>query len=298
MESLDLNIDNYEYLDILNLFQIDINFGENELKKAKKYVFMMHPDKSKLDKKYFLFFSAAYKILFSVYEFREKANASESFDITKQNTEYLVTKDDNNEELINRLKKNKNLDQNFNKWFNELFEKVKLENEDDKGGYGDWLKSNDDVNLENCKNKDEINAAIEKKKKILRDNSLTNYNNIQEFNNDSYSDLTNSKPVEYSSGMFSKLPYEDLKKAHEESVVPVTKDDYKPQYSSMEDIREKRAQQTLNPLSERENERFLSANKYNENFTSSQRAFKLAKQQQETEKANKLWWSSLKQLKN
>ena len=51
-------------------------------------------------------------------------------------------------------------------------------------------------------------------------------------------------------------------------------------------------------LSERENERFLSANKYNENFVSSQRAFKLAKQQQETEKANKLWWSSLKQLKN
>ena len=36
MEELDLNIDNYDYKDILNLFKIPINFGENHLKQAKK----------------------------------------------------------------------------------------------------------------------------------------------------------------------------------------------------------------------------------------------------------------------
>ena len=63
MESLDLDIDNYEYEDILNLFKLNINFGENDLKNAKKQVLNMHPDKSNLDKKYFLFFSSAYKML-------------------------------------------------------------------------------------------------------------------------------------------------------------------------------------------------------------------------------------------
>ena len=38
MEALDLNIDNYEYKDILNLFKINMEFGETELKKAKKEV--------------------------------------------------------------------------------------------------------------------------------------------------------------------------------------------------------------------------------------------------------------------
>jgi len=30
MEALDLNIDNYEYRDILKLFKLNMEFGENE----------------------------------------------------------------------------------------------------------------------------------------------------------------------------------------------------------------------------------------------------------------------------
>ena len=78
MNDIDLNIDNYDYEDILNLFKIKIDFQEEDLKKAKKHVLAMHPDKSGLDKKYFLFFSSAYKILYSVYEFRNKAKNSEN----------------------------------------------------------------------------------------------------------------------------------------------------------------------------------------------------------------------------
>ena len=63
METLDLNIDNYNYEDILNLFKINYDFGENELKNAKKMVLMMHPDKSGLEKQYFLFFHLNHKVL-------------------------------------------------------------------------------------------------------------------------------------------------------------------------------------------------------------------------------------------
>ena len=135
MEVLDLNIDNYEYEDILKLFDLDLNFGESEIKRAKKKVLMMHPDKSGLDKKYFLFFSGAFKILHSVYEFRVKANVNLNEEI-----EYLAEKNDENQELVNNLR-NKYSTKDFNEWFNKEFDKLKMENEYENSGYGEWLKN-------------------------------------------------------------------------------------------------------------------------------------------------------------
>ena len=140
MENIDLNIDNYDYEDILNLFKLDINFGENDLKQAKKIVLSTHPDKSRLNKEIFLFFSKAYKILYSVYNFREKANKSEKIK-PLEDIEYIADEDIYNKEIIENLKeKNKFSNKEFNKWFNELFEKVKIENDYQDNGYGDWLK--------------------------------------------------------------------------------------------------------------------------------------------------------------
>ena len=55
MESVDLNIDNYDLRDLIGLFQIPFHFTETHLKEAKKTVLKTHPDKSRLDKKFFLF---------------------------------------------------------------------------------------------------------------------------------------------------------------------------------------------------------------------------------------------------
>ena len=49
-ESMDLDINNYELMDILNLFKLPIMFDDKHLKQAKKTVLLMHPDKSKLPK--------------------------------------------------------------------------------------------------------------------------------------------------------------------------------------------------------------------------------------------------------
>ena len=69
---LDLNIDNYTLNDLYNLFNVSY-LDEPSLKTAKQIVLKMHPDKSQLDSKYFLFFSKAYKRLFSIYEFQNKS---------------------------------------------------------------------------------------------------------------------------------------------------------------------------------------------------------------------------------
>ena len=52
----DLNIDNYDLQDLLNLFKLDKNFNEEDLKQAKKIVLKTHPDKSGLNPDYFRFY--------------------------------------------------------------------------------------------------------------------------------------------------------------------------------------------------------------------------------------------------
>jgi len=300
IENIDLDINNYNYQDILDLFKLNHNFNKTQIKNAKQIVLSMHPDKSKLDKKFFLFFSKAYKILLSVYEFREKTNQSQNLSLPKEEIEYLATKDEYNQKIIDNLRENnKFTDGNFNKWFNKMFEAIKLNNDYNDQGYGDWLKNNNDNNNDNlnCNNLNEINEKIKLKKQLLRENQLAKFSEISEFNNTSYCDLTNSKPQEYSSDLFSKFQFEDLKKAHEESIVPVTDDDYQRNYNSIDDIKIKRQQQNLEPLSENKATEIINNRNTQENLINSHRAYKLYQQQELIESANKKWWASLKQIK-
>ena len=192
---------------------------------------------------------------------------------------------------------NKFTDNNFNKWFNKMFEEIKLNNDYNDEGYGDWLKNIDNDDNLICNNLNEINEKIKIKKQILRENQLTKFSIINEFNNTSYCDITNSKPQEYSSGLFSKFQFEDLKRAHEESIVPVTDDDYNKNYNSIDDIKIKRQEQNLEPLSESKSAEIMNNQNNQENVINSHRAYKLYQQQELIESANKKWWASLKQIK-
>ena len=162
---MDLDITNYEYDDILKLFAVSKNFNEEDLKKAKKQVLASHPDKSGLDKSYFLFFSSAYKILFNIYNFREKHSSLTN--LNNYNENYNTNKDDFNEQLLHKITNNKSSAQ-FNTWFNEQFENFKITNEYDKNGYGDWLSSKEanDEPIAKCKDLNSIHKIIEEKKQI------------------------------------------------------------------------------------------------------------------------------------
>ena len=287
MEQMDLNIDNYEYKDILALFGLNKNFTERDIKNVKRKVLQTHPDKSGLDKKFFLFFTAIFKVLHSVYEFKAKANVNLNEEI-----EYSVEETGENEVVVNNLRE-KYSTKEFNNWFNKEFDKIKLDNDYEDTGYGDWLKNAEDSEV--CTNKTEMNEMIDRKKRDLR--SVIKFDGIHESNNGSYNDLANNKPAEYSSGMFSKLQFEDLRKAHDESVIPVTEDDFNSRYSSMEDIKLQRHQQSLNPLSEAEGREYLNSQKSNEDDVGASRAFKLAAQEREASRGSNSFWTSLKQLK-
>jgi hypothetical protein len=288
---LDMNIDNYELQDLLDLFHLDYNFNEEDLKKTKKTVLMTHPDKSKLPKEYFLFFSAAYKIIYSIYEFRFKSIKPKATEYTKAN-KYTTEKDEEREILLNNLKQQPN----FNKIFNELFEKYNIKDNETEGGYGDWLKSEED--LDNTRTTmNEMNEKFELKKKKVQ--SIIVHKDVEEMDSgNGHFELTRDKPEYYSSSLFSSLQYEDLKKAHVESVIPVTQEDYqnRKKFRNVDEMQRYNAEQNSEPLSLKQANEYLNQKKSFQDKNDVSRAFKLAKQDEQARKANIGWMSGFKQL--
>ena len=167
MEKLDLNIHNYDLNDLINLFRLPFHFKEEHLKEAKKIVLKTHPDKSGLDKEYFLFFSQAYKYLLKIHQLRQSS--------TTTNTEYQ--KDDlwSKEHSVLIDGKLKTMSQEeYTDWFNQTFEKMRLKDSVEESGYGDWLKSDDDLVSEQVTNTSQMNEYIQNKKKQSK-KKLWNY---------------------------------------------------------------------------------------------------------------------------
>ena len=159
LNDLDLNIDNYNLEDILNLFNLNLLYNENDLKNAKKMALKTHPDKSGLDKAVFIFFSKAYNILSKLYKLKNRTEKKvENIDYDEKD----LDDSDGNKELLKI--KLKDLDKkDFNTWFNTLFEKSNGKVE--TNGYGDWLKSSEGVSNIKASNKREFDEIFKKRKK-------------------------------------------------------------------------------------------------------------------------------------
>lgn len=293
MEGLDLNIHNYELNDLLNLFKIPYHFNNVHLKEAKKMVLKSHPDKSGLDKEYFLFFSQAYKYLFKIYNLRQSS--------TITNTEYQ--KDDLWDKEHNILidGKIKTMDQkDYNKWFNATFEKMKIADENEEAGYGEWLKSNEDIVDEKITNNNQMNEYIQNKKKELR--AVVVHKEFEDLNNDNHFNLVRDTPAEFGSSVFDKLQFQDLKQAHVESVIPVTEEDFhkRKKYTNIDELNRDRTEDSIRGKTEwsaSHEEKLKQANTKDEDINI-QRAYKLMNQDEKIRENYDIFWSDLKRLKN
>ena len=303
MSKVDLDIDNYDLEDILNLFKIPANFTEDHLKNAKQVVLKTHPDKSKLPPEYFIFYSKAYKMLYSIWEFKKSATTEK---IDTYNTDYasVTYNEEQKKEILDDFftsnkKKFKNTT-DFNKWFNKQFEKNKLESEGDAKGYEQWLRSDDPgdsfsetVTMAN------MGQAMDQKKAQIR--ALIVHQDVQEItSNTNASDLINNAPNSYDSGMFSQLSFQDLHKAHTQSVIPVTEEDYhsKQKFNSVNEYSTFRAKQDTTPLSEQQALQYLQNRTRTDDEKATKRAYQLAKEAEIIKKREQDFWSSIQLLKN
>jgi hypothetical protein len=212
---VDLDINNYELNDLLELFNLKTIYDLEDLKTAKKIVLKMHPDKSKLLPEYFLFYCKAYKRLCSLYLIKNK-------NLQKiEETEYTKDIDESIKNVLDKnifLQENKN----FNKAFNEMFEKHNIK---EKQGYGEWLKDTyeHDNKIEfdnNISWDDKINI----KKKEMK--TLVKYNGVDNLFFNTSASFIDDEVINNNSDLFSSLTYQDLKQAHTETLIPVTDEDY------------------------------------------------------------------------
>ena len=283
LENLDLNIENYNLNDLLNLFKLKNNFTEEDLKNAKKIVLQTHPDKSKLDKKYFLFFSSAYKIVFQIYNFKCR--------VDDKNTEYYIEEDENNKLLIEKILKK----DNFNEWFNKEFEKLNIK--ENNNGYEEWLKSEENMDYRTTTKNNMERDIYEKKKELRSIVKREEIKSIQELQDNNILGL--NEVEEYSSDIFSNFRYEDLKKAHIESVIPVTEEDIdeKNIFNNLEQLNRHRNSENLTPLSLKQANEYLHDIKNNDEEININRAYNLALENEKNNKLNNEWWKNLRQIK-
>jgi hypothetical protein len=253
---LDLDLDNYELADLYHLFRVS-ELSEESLREAKKIVLKTHPDKSRLEPKYFLFYSKAYKRLYNIYEFQNKSSANKKAPDTR---DFI----DIDKKTILQTAFTKN-GQTFSEWFNRQFEQHNQKNDD---GYGEWLKSDEGVYESVSIAQSEMNRAFE----AHRRNMVTVYEGVQDSSQDTM--------------------YTDLKQAYLESVMPVG--EYKQQYANVEEL--KRARTGEKPLDKATATRILHNRTQQLEEESAALAFQYAKQLEQSKQTNKSVWSSLSML--
>lgn len=302
MAEVDLNLDNYNLQDLLNLFELSNNYNLSDLRAIKKRVVLLHPDKSKLHQDYFLFYCKAFRMLKNIYDFKTKHQ--NSLDDNNSTVEYVAEDHDDfdikakRQLLDNVLKKEK---ADFNKWFNENFEKMNIAEEQQKNGYGAWFQSNEDVDETDAKASTSVAAMHQKiaeKKEHL--SSLVKRQEVQDIYMTSGSSkaLDSSAPESYRSNMFSSLQYDDLRTAHTESVVPVSHSDYTNmrKFNNVESLKQHRNSQNIKPLSEAEATNIISNREQAADAQNIKLAYKLTRQEEQVAEANKAWWGNLMRL--
>ena len=297
-DKLDLNIENYSRNDLYNLFGLKTaGLTEDIMKECKKVVLKTHPDKSRLETKYFLFFSKAYKKLKEIYDFQNKT------------TNKVVPVDDgfydeDNKHILDKVfdtQKDLKDPKNFNNWFNRQFDKHKL---DDPGetGYGSWLKSDEDIVYTPNVTMSTMASEMEKRKKEVQ--TLTNYTGTRE---SCASTFGGSSLMAYDSNFSSGslfsgdgMGYTDLRQAYVESVIPVTAEDYNKtkQFKTVDEYKRHRDATNMTPLSKEEAMRQLYHENKNKDEESAALAFYYAEQSEKAKQSQHTFWSGLKQVTN
>ena len=287
LNTLDLDLDHYSLEDLYHLFNISGGeLNESSLKNAKQIVLKMHPDKSQLDPKYFLFFSGAYKRLYGIYEFQNKSTNKKIKD-----EEFF---DESNRNVLNNMfEKNKDFKdpKNFNSWFNQAFEKHRVDNPVDQG-YGDWLKSDEGfLNINENVTKSNMNDIFEEKKKQIQ--AVSVYTGVT----DVFASTFGGSLLDGGDN-FTTDEYTDLRQAYTETLIPVTQEDYNKiqKFNNISEYKRHRDQVDTTPLSKEEAERKLLRQKNELDQQSAALAFKYAQEAEKAKQKQQSFWGDIKQI--
>ena len=248
--SHNLNIHMYSLEEILGLFDLTYDLDAEGVKRAKRKVLMLHPDKSRLPADYFLFYKKAFDIVVSYYEEQTRHTRKPN---TATVYSHINEADKNVKKTINGIK-----NEDFQRKFNELFEKNVSTKPDP--GKNEWFKNSDPLysNMENVSahNMGRAFDTIKSSNAVVMRN--TGIQTLGGGGTNLYDDETDDGYV--TCDPFSKLKFDDLRKVHkDQTVLAVSERDYESvqKYSSMDHLIQERGRASLTPLEKGDSERML-----------------------------------------
>lgn len=255
----------YKFDELLGLFDLTYNIDIEGLKRAKKKVLMLHPDKSKLGPEFFLFYKKAFEIIVQFYESQNKQNQK----ITEDTTKYTPVTNDWNKatnhkinQVIGEMSK-----EVFQEKFNDLFEKnMRVEPKKD---VNTWFSQNDPLyQIDGDVNANNMGRALDHIKQ--KNNGMILYRGVQNLSSADkigagrlYDDDEEGHEPDYvCSDPFSKLKFDDLRKVHkDQTVFSVSESDFDKveKYASVDHMNRARGQQVLTPLEKGEAQHILDS---------------------------------------
>ena len=255
-----LNIHLYSLDDLLGLFNLTYDITYEDLKRAKKTVLMTHPDKSKLDSKYFLFYKKAFDIIIRFHDNQNKQRQQ----VNPQNTIYSTNDDKessntkNVTSIINDMSK-----KDFQHKFNDLFEKNMSKKIDTTKN--EWFQ-NDESTFKTTENVNASNMGTIFNTIKDKQSGLVRYRGVENMvtkntNSSNYYDDIEDDDSYVVSDPFSKLKFDDLRKVHkDETVFSVSERDFNKvtTYSSVDHFMRARSNQSTTPMEKQEAEMMLA----------------------------------------
>lgn len=296
-----LDIQTYSLEELLSLFGLTAyNISTNDLRQAKKRVLMLHPDKSKLDSKYFLFYKKAFDVIVQFYDNQNRQHKQ----VDGKELVYRPNEDNDNSTSDNINKQiNEISNSDFQDKFNRLFESNNMGNRPDTTR-NEWFKQEDnEFKIPEGKiSKSEMGDAFNRIKQ--QSNSVIKYNGVQEMlhtTSAGNSSLYEDNDQYVSCDPFGKLQYDDLRKVHrDQTVLAVSEHDFDQSkiYKSVDEFNRARSQYSYDPLEKEKAITMLQEQERVMNEQMMKKEYKSKLQTQQYAEKNKTVLASFLQLKN
>jgi hypothetical protein len=257
-----LNIAMYSLEDIFQLFDITYDISVDDLKRAKKKVLMLHPDKSRLSPDYFLFYKKAFDIVVRFYENQSRQNKV----VPTEKVDYVpVNPNDHNKSTAAKISTTIRdmAPGDFQSKFNKLFED-NMYTKPDPSRNAWFTKDEPTFQADEPVNSKNMGRVFETLKQ--KQSALVQHRGVENLYVNSgsgtrlYEDDEDEGGQYISSDPFSKLKFEDLRKVHkDQTILSVGESDFKKvkQYQSADHFMRERGAQVLTPLEKQESEMLL-----------------------------------------
>jgi len=259
-----LNIQSYSLDEILELFDLhNYDITIENLKVAKRKVLMLHPDKSKLEPKYFLFYKKAFDVIVQFFDNQNRQNRTVDSNDVAYDPNFKNEDNNTSNQIKQTVQEMKS--QKFQDKFNKLFEENQMGNKPDASRNEWFLQENSDFQVPEGKlSKQSMDDNFQRIKE--QSNGLVHYTGVQSMNQDSainnnfYEDGDDYQNKYMSSDPFSKLQFDDLRKVHrDQSVLAVSEKDIHniQTYQSVEELNQARSQHSYDPIEKEHADRLL-----------------------------------------